>query len=103
MKCKRRIHERAHLFVLDDRLSRDVEGEMVPSVARLFHQRGCWLTFGSPRFYKKLCERLYGRIVLISAIFRNTTLDTDRIATNARIFLNRVFQSLRKFFISILL
>lgn len=38
MKCERRIHECAHLFDLDDRLSRNVEGEMVPSVARLFHQ-----------------------------------------------------------------
>jgi len=55
MKCNRRIHERAHLFVRDDRLSGNVEGEMVPSAARLFHQRGRWLTFdlGFTRSYVK--------------------------------------------------
>jgi len=39
MKRERGIHERAHLSTLDDRLSTDVEGEMVAGlVARLFHQ-----------------------------------------------------------------
>lgn len=70
MRCERRIHECAHLFDLDDRLSRNVEGEMVPSVARFFHQRavGSHPNLGS---YKKLCERSYGCIALICAIFRD--------------------------------
>lgn len=81
VKSERRIHECAHLFALDDRLSRNVEGEMVPSGCAPFSPASRWLRT-RPQFYKKLCERSYRRIALISAIFRDAGTgqrpDSDR-------------------------
>jgi len=69
MKRERGIHERAHLSTLDDRLSTDVEGEMVAWLHGFFTSEP--LIHAGSCSHEELCERSQQRIALICAIFRD--------------------------------